>query len=176
MKKFLLLFTLLITANVSQVFAQDTNQMNKLETEIEAKRAKIQGLENQLEELTGDLTGLVGDTFTIDFVTITLLDAKFTNERVLFEDIPVDEVLKLTYEITNKTGQEITYSSANFGVYVDDKITQPYPLQGTIEPLGHMQTGEGIAYFPIIGDGSIEVEWQPMNYYENERALWKIEL
>ena len=142
-----------------------TEQTESAEVVEEVKADEESSVEEQPQLLA------VGDSATIDDITLTVNSVSFTDERNSYADTTPERVIAIEYTLEN--GQEEDYPfGMDMDLYVDGKKADTYPL-GT--DFGSVSTGravDSVAYFGVDGE-EIELEWQPMFGME-DKAVWDL--
>ena len=173
MKKFLSVLAVALmvgacgnTADDKEEKVEDsTEQTEPAEVVEEVKADEESSVEEQSQLL------VVGDSATIDDITLTVNSVTFTDERNSYADTTPERVIAIEYTLEN--GQEGDYPfGMDMDLYVDGKKADTYPL-GT--DFGSVSTGravDSVAYFGVDGE-EIELEWQPMFGME-DKAVWDL--
>lgn len=181
MKKSLILLASLFTLGSFVPFVSAEGNPNQ--ERIEEIEAQIKELQAELKELKGDDDNAdedgdahsIGDEVEIGDYVIKIKEASYTDERNQYEDVDPENVLVLTFEITNNSKEDLLFTGANFKVYIDGKEMDTYPISdvalGTIAP---GRTKEAKSGYAIFGNGDVEVEWTPTFNFDKLRALWKL--
>lgn len=170
MKKSLLLLSSLFVLGSVPVIAQEDNKERIAEIE-----SQIEELELELRELKGEVSEDINEPQEVAGVTVTLLDVSYTDERNQFED-EVEKVLAITYELENKSGEDLLYTMSDFKVYVDGKEMSTYPISSDMGTVNDGRKVEAKTGFAIVGNGKIEIEWEPWLNTSGEKALWEVDI
>lgn len=175
-KSLVLLASVLALGSYVPSALAETNPNQKRIDEIEEQ---IKELNAELKELKGDDkdgdTYSVGDEVELGDYIIKIIELSYTDERNQFADVDPENVLVITFEITNNSEEDLLFTSSDFKVYLDGKEIDVYPISnnalGTISP---NRTKEAKAGFALFGEGDIEIEWTPTFNFDNLRAIWRI--
>ena len=170
--------SLVLLAAFSLVSAPVLAEENPNQDRIDEIEAEIKELQEELKDLKGNSesdTNSIGDSVEIGDYTIKITEAYYTNERVEFEETDPDKVLVLSFELTNNSDEELTYTSNDFKVYVDNKEMKPYALEAALGNVSPGRTVEEKTAIGIIGDGDIEIEWQPSINFDDLSVLWVLD-
>lgn len=174
MKKSLVLLASLFALGSFVPFASAEDNPNQ--ARIDEIEEQIKELQAELKELKGDDDAhSIGDEVEIGDYVIKIKEVSYTDERNQFEDVDPDNVLALTFEITNNSNEDLVFTSSDFKVYIDGKEMDTYPIRdvalGTISP---GRTKEAKSGYAIFGTGDVEVEWTPTVNLDNIKVLWEI--
>lgn len=144
------------------------------DTATEASSSEVSATEESTSEETPEAkTDLlaVGDSATIDDITVTVNNVSFTDERNEFADTTPERVIAIEYTLEN--GQEEDYPfGMDMQLYVDGKKADTYPLGTDMGSVSAGRTVDSITYFGVDGE-NIELEWQPM-FSLSDKAIWDL--
>lgn len=182
--------TLLLIASLFSIYSGTSDSPTEeraaeLQAQIEQKEAELEILQDELNQIIGDLEEseareylAVGDSYTIDNIKLTLESAEFTSERNQFVLYMPEHVLQINYIIENNSEGDYPVT-APFEVFVNGEAMDTYPNENTLEVIEDGETLEGAAYYRIedfeIGD-PIEIHWTPLFHFGEERAVWLINI
>ena len=142
-----------------------TEQVESTEIVEEVKADEESSVEEQSQLL------VVGDSETIDDVTLTVNSVSFTDERNEFADTTPERVIAIEYTLEN--GQEEDYPfGIDMDLYVDGKKAETYPLGTDFGSVSAGRAVDSVAYFGVDGE-EIELEWQPM-FSLSDKAIWDL--
>ena len=170
MKKFLgaLAVVLMIgacanTTDDKEEKVEDSTEQTEVVEEVKADE------ESSVEKLPELL--VVGDSATIDDITLTVNSVSFTDERNSYADTTPERVIAIEYTLEN--GQEEDYPfGMDMDLYVDGKKADTYPLGTDFGSVSAGRAVDSVAYFGVDGE-EIELEWQPMFGME-DKAVWEL--
>ena len=177
MKKSLVLLASIFTLGSFVPFISAEENPNQ--KRIDKIEAQIKELQAELKELKGDGededTHSVGDEVELGDYIIKIKEVYYTDERNQFADVTPENVLVLTFEITNNSKEDLLFTSADFRVYLDGKEIDTYPISdGSLGTISPSRTKEARSGYAVFGEGDIEVEWTPTFNFDNLRAIWKV--
>lgn len=128
------------------------------------------GEANQTEETTQTTTEkqsttktfAVGDKILFEGnAEFTITGVEWTGDRNSFEDVQPEKVLKVTYNVTNVSSEDI-YVGGDLSLYVDGNKMETYPNENTYNSLSPNRSFEGATlHFGVNGNGSLELEIKP---------------
>jgi len=148
--------------------ADDQESTEQVEGEAEAE-----GETGGSEEATEEPQNLaMGESATIDDITVTVTDASFTDERNEFAEEDPEQVIAINYTLENSAEDDYPFG-ADMQVYVDGTQASSYPLGSDLGSVSSGRSVESTAYYGVNGE-QVELEWQPMFSFDNERAIWDI--
>ena len=142
---------------------EDSTEQTEVVEEVKADE------ESSVEKLPELL--VVGDSATIDDITLTVNSVSFTDERNSYADTTPERVIAIEYTLEN--GQEEDYPfGMDMDLYVDGKKADTYPLGTDFGSVSAGRAVDSVAYFGVDGE-EIELEWQPMFGME-DKAVWEL--
>lgn len=118
----------------------------------------------------GTLT--VGDSYTIDDITLTITDVSFTDERNQFEEDEPENVIRIDYELNNDSDSDYAFGM-DFDVYADGRKMEMYANTNDIGSVSAGRTVDGTTHYGVEGD-DIEIEWSPLLSFTDEVAIWSV--
>lgn len=144
------------------------------DTATESSSSEVSATEESTSEETPEAkTELlaVGDSATVDDITVTVNNVSFTDERNEFADTTPERVIAIEYTLEN--GQEEDYPfGMDMQLYVDGKKSDTYPLGADMGSVSAGRTVDSVSYFGVDGE-NIELEWQPM-FSLSDKAIWDL--
>lgn len=145
--------------------ADNSNEASSSEVTSSESTSSEESSESGIELLA------VGDSATIDDITVTVNGVSFTDERNEFADTTPERVIAIEYTLEN--GQEEDYPfGMDMQLYVDGKQAESYPLESDMGSVSAGRTVDSVAYFGVDGE-QIELEWQPM-FSMSDKAIWNL--
>lgn len=128
--------------------------------------------EEEVEEPADELLS-VGDSVTIDDVTMTVNSVEYTDERNEFDDTNPENVIKISYTLENGASEDYPYG-ADFQVYADGSLMETYPNDNSMGSVSAGRSVEGVAHFGVNGE-EIEIEWAPLFSMSGEKGVWAVD-
>ena len=113
----------------------------------------------------------VGDSATIDDITVTVNNVSFTDERNEFADTTPERVIAIEYTLENSQEKDYPFGM-DMQLYVDGKKADTYPLGADMGSVSAGRTVDSVTYFGVDGE-NIELEWQPM-FSLSDKAIWDL--
>ena len=142
---------------------EDSTEQTEVVEEVKADE------ESSIEEQSQLL--VVGDSATIDDITVTVNGVSFTDERNSYADTTPERVIAIEYTLEN--GQDKDYPfGMDMDLYVDGKKADSYPLGMDLGSVSAGRTVDAVAYFGVDGE-EIELEWQPV-FSLSDKAVWDL--
>lgn len=142
-----------------------TEQTESTEVVEEVKADEESSVEEQPQLLA------VGDSATIDDITLTVNSVSFTDERNSYADTTPERVIAIEYTLEN--GQEEDYPfGMDMDLYVDGKKADSYPLGMDLGSVSAGRAVDAVSYFGVDGE-EIELEWQPV-FSLSDKAVWDL--
>ena len=142
---------------------EDSTEQTEVVEEVKADE------ESSVEEQSQLL--VVGDSATIDDITLTVNSVSFTDERNSYADTTPERVIAIEYTLEN--GQEEDYPfGMDMDLYVDGKKAESYPLGTDFGSVSAGRAVDSVAYFGVDGEET-ELEWQPVFGME-DKAVWDL--
>lgn len=117
----------------------------------------------------------VGDKITFDNIAeYTITKAEWSEEGDKYESNRPEKVLKVTYNVTNLSTEEL-FLGTGMELYVGNKKMQTYSIGSTYDTISEGRSYDhAVANFAVNGDGNIELEIQPS--YDSQVAVVSIEI
>lgn len=129
-------------------------------------------IEEETETVDNNLT--VGETSTIDDISLTVDNAYYTDQRNEFADIVPDNVLMIDVTIENNSGTDYPVGM-DLSLYVDGSKAETYPVATLMDSVSDGRSVSGQQSFAIMGDSSeIELEFSPFMSFSGEKAIYTI--
>lgn len=142
-----------------------TEQTEPAEVVEEVKADEESSVEEQSQLL------VVGDSATIDDITLTVNSVSFTDERNSYADTTPERVIAIEYTLEN--GQEEDYPfGMDMDLYVDGKKAESYPLGMDLGSVSAGRAVDAVSYFGVDGE-EVELEWQPV-FSLSDKAVWDL--
>lgn len=133
--------------------------------------------EETTEEVLEEETLLqIGDSATIDDITVTVNGVRYTDERNQYYEGHVDSVIIIDLTYANNTDSDIPVGT-DFDVYADGAKMDTYPVDMPLfESLSAGRTVDGSLAYGIVGNPTlIELEFEPMlSFFNSEKAIFDI--
>lgn len=114
----------------------------------------------------------IGESITIDDITMTITNAEFTDERNQFEEDEPENVIAIYYTLENDTDDDYGYGM-DFDVYVDGSQADTYPNDNSMGSVSSGRSTDGVAHYAVNGE-TIEVEWEPLFSFSGEKGIWDV--
>jgi hypothetical protein len=114
----------------------------------------------------------IGESITIDDITMTITNAEFTDERNQFEEADPENVIAIYYTLENGTDDDYGYGM-DFDVYVDGSQADTYPNDNSMGSVSSGRSTDGVAHYAVNGE-TIEVEWEPLFSFSGEKGIWDV--
>lgn len=150
---------------------EDVEEADEDTADAEEETTEDEEEPEEEEDSNGDLLA-IGDSITVDDITMTITGAEFTDDRNEFADEEPDEVIAIHYTLENDSDDDYPYG-ADFDVYVDGSQANSYPNDNSIGSVSPGRSVDGVAHYGVTGE-DIEVEWEPMFSFSDERGIWNI--
>lgn len=166
------------TQDTDVVEDADASEAPEEETEADVDESDAEEVaeDEPEEEETPDAaevgTLTVGDSYTIDDITLTITDVSFTDERNQFEEDEPENVIRIDYELENNSDSDYAYGM-DFDVYADGRKMDTYANTIDIGSVSAGRTVDGTTHFGVEGD-DIEIEWSPLLSFTDEVAIWSV--
>lgn len=129
-------------------------------------------VEEETETVDSNLT--IGETSTIDNISLTVDNAYYTDERNEFAEINPDTVLMVEVTIENNSGTDYPVGM-DLSLYVDGSKAETYPVATLMDSVSDGRSVSGQQTFAIMGDPSeIELEFSPFMSFSGEKAIYTI--
>lgn len=143
------------------------------ESSESASSVEVTEESSETEEVTEE-SGLlaIGESYTIDDVTVTVTDAYFAEERNEFAEEDPEQVLAIEYTLENNASEDYPIGM-DFQVYVDGSLADTYPLENTMDSVSSGRSVEAIAHYGINGS-EIEAEWEPLFSFSGDKGIWNV--
>ena len=142
---------------------EDSTEQTEVVEEVKADEET--GVEEQPQLLS------VGDSATIDDITLTVNSVSFTDERNSYADTTPERVIAIEYTLEN--GQEEDYPfGMDMDLYVDGKKAESYPLGMDLGSVSAGRAVDAVSYFGVDGE-EVELEWQPV-FSLSDKAVWDL--
>lgn len=130
---------------------------------------------NEEEEVEEETLLQVGESATIDGITVTVNSVGYTDERNQFHETPVDSVLVVDVTYENNSGEDITVGG-DFDLYADGEKMDTYPISDIL--MGGLSDGRtitGVEGYGVVGSPeSLELEFEPMWSFSGEKAIFDV--
>lgn len=140
---------------------------------IEDKKIEEVGKENKNESKEKELLG-VGDSYTIDGVTVTVNGVEYTDERNQFYEGHVDSVILVNVTYENNTGDDIAVGM-DFQLYADGEKMDTYPVDSLLGSVSDGRTVTGNIAYGIVGQPKkIELEFEPIFSISGDKGIYDI--
>ena len=157
------------TADDKEEKVEDSTEQTEVVEEVKADE-ESPSEESEVVEESPELL-VIGDSATIDDITLTVNSVSFTDERNSYADTTPERVIAIEYTLEN--GQEEDYPfGMDMDLYVDGKKADTYPLGTDFGSVSAGRAVDSVAYFGVDGE-EIELEWQPMFGME-DKAVWDL--
>lgn len=127
--------------------------------------------EESSQESDGELLQ-VGESKTIDDITLTVTDSYYTDERNEFDESNPDKVIAIEYTLENNSGEDYPFG-LDTQVYADGKQMESYALGSDMGAVSSGRTVDGVTYYGVNGD-RVELEWEPMFSFSGEKGIWDV--
>lgn len=129
-------------------------------------------VEEETETVDNNLN--IGETSTIDDISLTVDNAYYTDQRNEFADINPDTVLMVEVTIENNSGTDYPVGM-DLSLYVDGSKAETYPVATLMDSVSDGRSVSGQQTFAIMGDPSeIELEFSPFMSFSGEKAIYTI--
>lgn len=129
-------------------------------------------VEEETETVDSNLN--IGETSTIDDISLTVDNAYYTDQRNEFADINPDTVLMVEVTIENNSGTDYPVGM-DLSLYVDGSKAETYPVATLMDSVSDGRSVSGQQTFAIMGDPSeIELEFSPFMSFSGEKAIYTI--
>lgn len=148
-----------------------TNDTEEPKAESEATEETAE-TEEVAEEPSEELLS-VGDSMTIDDVTMTINSVEFTDERNEYAETEPEKVIKINYTIKNEAEEDYPYG-ADFQVYADGSLMETYPNDSSVGSVSTGRSVDGVDHYGITGE-EIEIEWEPLFSFSGEKGIWAVD-
>lgn len=149
----------------------DTEDVSKDEEEESVGAEEDEENEESVEDTENGLLS-IGDSVTIDDITMTITHAEFTDDRNQFEESDPENVIAVHYTLHNDSDDDYPYGM-DFDVYVDGSQSDSYPNENSMGSVSSGRSVDGVEHFSVEGD-TIEVEWAPMFSFSGDKGIWDI--
>ncbi|SDJ86778.1 hypothetical protein [Alkalibacterium thalassium] len=152
---------------------EDDTEAEVTETEEVEEEADTEEETAEAEEEPEDSELLsIGESITIDDITMTITNAEFTDERNQFEEDEPEHVIAIYYTLENDTDDDYGYGM-DFDVYVDGSQADTYPNDNSMGSVSSGRSTDGVAHYAVNGE-TIEVEWEPLFSFSGEKGIWDV--
>ncbi|HJF32511.1 MAG TPA: DUF4352 domain-containing protein [Sporosarcina psychrophila] len=141
----------------------------------EASDAKPEAKEpvNAEKEVSKNLK--IGDSATIDDVTVTINKVAITDERNEFEEVTPERAVLIDFTVENNTDADYPVGM-DFSFYVDGKKVESMAVGNvTFDAISAGRSMDGQVAYPADGE-KLELEFKPMMHIGNEKYIFDIEL
>lgn len=146
----------------------------KPETEAQAEPEKEkEDAPAEKEEKSKNLK--VGDSATIDDITVTVTKVAVTDERNEFEEVNPERAILIDFTVENNTDADYPVGM-DFSFYVDGKKVESMAIGNiTFDSISAGRSIDGQVAYPADGE-KLELEFKPMMHFGNEKYIFDIEL
>lgn len=162
------------TNNTTEDAAEESDNSNVENTEESSEETEDTAdvVEEETETVDTNLT--IGETSTIDDISLTVDNAYYTDERNEFADINPDTVLMVEVTIENNSGTDYPVGM-DLSLYVDGSKAETYPVATLMDSVSDGRSVSGQQTFAIMGEPSeIELEFSPFMSFSGEKAIYTI--
>lgn len=175
-KALLLLSSAFILGTPVVAFAQDDNsdRIAEIESQIEELEAELKELRGD-SEVESDGKYKIGDEVEIGDYVVTITDAEYTDERSSVEDVDPDEVIVLSWRLTNNSDEDLMFTSGDFKLYVDGMEMDTYSIEADLGNVTPGRSVESKSAYAVMDDGEIEIEWSPTFNFDDLLAVWSLD-
>lgn len=140
------------------------------DTSDKTEEVKKEDKKEEKKEEKGPLS--IGDSKTIDDITLTVKNSYYTDERNEFDDTNPEKVIAIEYTIENNAEDDYPYGM-DMQAYVDGKKTESYPLGMDMGSVSSGRSVDSVAYFGVNGE-KVEIEWEPMFSMSGDKGIWDV--
>ncbi|EPY2525784.1 hypothetical protein ACXA0J_000296 [Listeria monocytogenes] len=109
----------------------------------------------------------VGDTQTVDGVTIKLISITKTSERNKFDESNPKDVIKITYNIENNSAVEVVAGMDIEAYDSNNTMLDRYPLDNTMEDVPPGKNVNAENHYGINTNGKIEIQFMKIALPDN---------
>src|SRR5699024_9332420 len=173
MKKFFGALAVVLMIGSCAITADDKDEKVEDSTEQTESTDVVEGVKADEDSSVAEQPQLlaVGDSTTIDDITLTVNNVSFTDERNSYADTTPERVIAIEYTLEN--GQEEDYPfGMDMDLYVDGKKAESYPLGMDLGSVSAGRAVDAVSYFGVDGE-EIELEWQPV-FSLSDKAVWDL--
>lgn len=153
---------------------EDSDNTNAEDSEEDSNETEDTAdvVEEETETVDSNLN--IGETSTIDDISLTVDNAYYTDQRNEFADINPDTVLMVEVTIENNSGTDYPVGM-DLSLYVDGSKAETYPVATLMDSVSDGRSVSGQQTFAIMGDPSeIELEFSPFMSFSGEKAIYTI--
>lgn len=148
----------------------DATESEEVEEDVNADEENAEANDEEGPEESELLS--IGESITIDDITMTITNAEFTDERNQFEEDEPENVIAIYYTLENDTDDDYGYGM-DFDVYVDGSQADTYPNDNSMGSVSSGRSTDGVAHYAVNGE-TIEVEWEPLFSFSGEKGIWDV--
>lgn len=148
----------------------DATESEEVEEDADADEENAEANDEEEPEESELLS--IGESITIDDITMTITNAEFTDERNQFEEDEPENVIAIYYTLENDTDDDYGYGM-DFDVYVDGSQADTYPNDNSMGSVSSGRSTDGVAHYAVNGE-TIEVEWEPLFSFSGEKGIWDV--
>lgn len=117
----------------------------------------------------------VGDSATIDDITVTVTKVAVTDERNDFDAVNPERAIIIDFTVENNSAADYPVGM-DFNFYVDGKKVEMMAVGNlTMDAISPGRSIDGQVAYPADGE-KLELEFKPMMHMGNERYVFDIEL
>lgn len=171
----LIVVFLLLSGCVGAIMTIGVGSEEGSEEGIEDKKLEEVEKENKIKNKSKEKELLgVGDSYTIDGVTVTVNGVEYTDERNQFYEGHVDSVLLVNITYENNTGDDIAVGM-DFQLYADGEKMETYPVDSLLGSVSDGRSVTGNIAYGIVGQPKkIELEFEPIFSISGDKGIYDI--